>query len=179
MSGIVNHSGAQSGIIGAGMLGHGGILQILTYTDTTSRSGNQNSWQLGFSQAVTPKSASSKFNIMLRIHPHMNPNNNEGSTWSIQEGNSIITEYVTQNWFGARSNGYLSGNIGWHTISTEYSIWTDSVSLATRTFQAKWTNSESSVSGVANEHGHFEVAGNVASVLQITEYASTDLVDHS
>jgi len=173
MSGIVNHAGADSGIIGAGRKGQGGVLQIVTYTEITTRSGNENSWQTAFSQAVTPKSASSKLHIMLRVHPHVNPNNNDGATWSIQEGNSHIEDHVTgSGWFGARGTGYLSGNIMWFTLSTQYDVWTNSVSLAARTFQAKWTNSVVNVTGVANEISHFNI-GNVATVFQITEYAST------
>ena len=104
------------------------------------------------------------------VHIHVNPNNNSGATWSIQEGGSIIGDGGTL--FGTAVSTYLSGNIYWTTGSVHGETWVENTALTTRTFQAKWTNAQSSTTGVAHEKGHFQMnSGTAPAILQLVEYS--------
>ena len=74
--------------------------------------------------------------------------------------------------FGTAVSTYLSGNIYWTTGSVHGETWVENTALTTRTFQAKWTNAQSSTTAVAHEKGHFQMnSGTDPAILQLVEYS--------
>jgi hypothetical protein len=167
MSGIIGGAGNKSGVVGRL---NPSVLQIVTHPQNTVYGGNENSWQTAFTKDIIPKSSNSYIYIKLLVHVHVNPHNNKGATWSIQEGNSIVGDGGTI--FGTAITEYLSGNIFWTTSSVHGETWVENTALTTRTFQAKWANAISGITAAAHETGHFQIASGTAPViLQMVEYS--------